>query len=65
MDFTDKPEEASFRTEVREFIDKEAPKSAKGLSGEEALVANWEKNQAWFKKLGEKGWIAPAWPKAQ
>ena len=63
MDFVDKPDEATFRTEVRAFIDKEAPKTARGLSGEQALVANWEKNQAWFKKLGEKGWIAPAWPK--
>ncbi len=63
MDFVDAPEEAAFRTEVRTFIDKEAPKAEKGVSGEEALVANWDKNQAWFKKLGEKGWIAPAWPK--
>jgi alkylation response protein AidB-like acyl-CoA dehydrogenase len=63
VDFVDAPDEAAFRKEVKTFIDKEAPKSAKGLSGEEALVANWDDNQAWFKKLGEKGWIAPAWPK--
>jgi alkylation response protein AidB-like acyl-CoA dehydrogenase len=62
MDFVDKPEEATFRKEVRSFIESQAPKAAKGLSGEEALVANWDDNQAWFKKLAAKGWIAPAWP---
>jgi alkylation response protein AidB-like acyl-CoA dehydrogenase len=62
MDFTDNTEEASFRKEVKTFIETQAPKPSKGMSGEEALVANWDENQAWFKKLGEKGWIAPAWP---
>jgi alkylation response protein AidB-like acyl-CoA dehydrogenase len=62
MDFVDNPEEATFRKEVKTFIETQAPKPAKGMSGEEALVANWDENQAWFKRLGEKGWIAPAWP---
>ncbi len=39
MDFLDAPDEAAFRTEVRSFIKKEAPQPAKGMSGEEALVA--------------------------
>ncbi len=63
MDFRDTPEEEGFRKEIREFIQKEAPKPPPGVSREEALVANWQANQAWFKKLGERGWIAPAWPK--
>jgi len=63
MDFTDTPEEAAFRSEVRAFIEREAPKPKPGQSGAEALMSNWERNQAWFKLLGEKGWIAPAWPK--
>jgi alkylation response protein AidB-like acyl-CoA dehydrogenase len=63
MDFNDTAEEAAFRTEVRAFIEKEAPKPKPGQSGAEALMGNWERNQAWFKLLGEKGWIAPAWPK--
>ncbi len=33
------------------------------MSREEALIQNWQANQEWFKKLGERGWIAPAWPK--
>jgi alkylation response protein AidB-like acyl-CoA dehydrogenase len=63
VNFEDTPEEAEFRKEVQEFIEKEAPKAARGAGGEEALISNWEANQKWFKKLGDKGWIAPAWPK--
>ena len=63
MDFKDTEEEAAFRREVRDYIVAEAPRREPGMSGEEALIAGWEKNQAWFKKLGGKGWIAPAWPK--
>ena len=63
MNFDDTPEEAAFRTEVRTFIQAEAPKPKAGESGQEALVSGWAQNQEWFKKLGRKGWIAPAWPK--
>ncbi len=63
MDFRDSTEEADFRKEVQAFITAEAPQVAKGASREEALVSNWERNQQWFKKLAERGWIAPAWPK--
>ncbi len=51
MDLRDSEEEATFRTEVRAFISSEAPKTQKGVSGEESLAANWEANQEWFKKL--------------
>ena len=63
MDFNDTPEEAAFRKEIRAFIQAEAPKPKKGESAQEALVSGWAANQEWFKKLGQKGWIAPAWPK--
>ena len=64
MNFADAPEEAAFRTEVRAFIQKEAPKPKKGADGnEESFMNRWQENQEWFKKLGQKGWIAPAWPK--
>ena len=63
MDFNDAPEEATFRKEVQKFIRAEAPQAARGVSGEEALTANWERNQEWFKKLAQRGWIAAAWPK--
>ena len=63
VDFNDTPEEAAFRTEVSAFIKAEAPKPKAGESGTEALMGNWQANQEWFRKLGKKGWIAPAWPK--
>ncbi len=63
MEFRDTPEEAAFRKDVQKFIKKEAPQVAAGLSREEALVANWDRNKVWFKKLADEGWIAPAWPK--
>ena len=46
-----------------DFILAEAPKPKPGESSQEAMVAGYAANQGWFKKLGEKGWIAPAWPK--
>ncbi|MFQ5382197.1 MAG: acyl-CoA dehydrogenase family protein [Dehalococcoidia bacterium] len=62
MDFHDSPEEAEFRTVVREFIDTEAPKRGEirqgpGMGGERS--AAWK---AWVKKLADRKWIAPAWP---
>jgi len=65
MDFRDTPEEAAFRQEVREFIAREAPK-LEG-SGDRDIISSYAQvfvqSQQWFKKLSEKGWIAPAWPK--
>jgi alkylation response protein AidB-like acyl-CoA dehydrogenase len=57
VDFSDTPEEAAFRKEVVAFIEAEAPLA--GLDFREA----WQRGQAWWKKLQDKGWIAPAWPK--
>jgi alkylation response protein AidB-like acyl-CoA dehydrogenase len=59
LDLRDSPEEAAFRKEVIEFIEKEAPKSEAGASFEEMAA----KGQRWFRQLASRGWIAPAWPK--
>ncbi len=65
MDFRDTPEEAAFRQEVREFIAREAPKQEG--SGDRDIISSYAQvfvqSQQWFKKLSERGWIAPAWPK--
>ena len=65
MDFRDTPEEAAFRQEVREFIAREAPKleHGAGIDVVSGYAQVFVQSQGWFKKLGEKGWIAPAWPK--
>ena len=52
MDLHDNEEEAAFRKEVSRFISAEAPKPDQG----------WGGAGDWFKKLADKGWIAPAWP---
>ncbi|MCJ7510166.1 MAG: acyl-CoA dehydrogenase family protein [Dehalococcoidia bacterium] len=65
MDFRDTPEETAFRQEVREFIAREAPKQEG--TGDRDIISSYAQvfvqSQQWFKKLSERGWIAPAWPK--
>ncbi len=55
MEFRDTPDEAAFRAEVHSFIETEAPKA----TGENPFAGNRE----FMKKLAERRWIAPAWPK--
>jgi citronellyl-CoA dehydrogenase len=67
MDFRDSSEEASFRTEVRSFIEHELPDELRQRGafadtfdlGEERSPAM----QRWWSGLSGRGWQAPAWPK--
>jgi alkylation response protein AidB-like acyl-CoA dehydrogenase len=68
MNFRDTPEEAAFRTEVREFIATEyksngeataSAAQAASTGGQQAMDAY--KN--WMRKLATRGWVAAAWPK--
>ncbi|HXF50344.1 MAG TPA: acyl-CoA dehydrogenase [Dehalococcoidia bacterium] len=63
MDFRDTPEEAAFRKEVCDFLDRELPDSLKNVDPREDPGALREGLREWRKKLAAKGWIAPAWPK--
>jgi alkylation response protein AidB-like acyl-CoA dehydrogenase len=73
MDFSDSPEEAAFRQDVREFISRELPPElARRETGGAAFdVAarwldhpeRWQAAIAWLNKLSDRGWIAPAWPR--
>src|SRR3990170_2547771 len=73
MDFRDSPKEAAFRQEVREFIKKELPAELDhrgtggamfgGGSGRFTRAEYWQALQGWLKKMADRGWIAPAWPK--
>ncbi len=69
MDFRDTSEEAAFRQEVREFLQKELPDRFKGIGmlegggGRGDLRSRFDEMREWRKKLAETGWIAPAWPK--
>jgi alkylation response protein AidB-like acyl-CoA dehydrogenase len=71
MDFRDQPEEATFRTEVREFLKNELPERFRGMSaggmmtgemGRGDVRSRFEELGEWRTKLAGKGWIAPAWP---
>ncbi len=62
MDFRFTPEEQAFRQEVREFLRQEVPPDWEGVFLEET-EKEWKQGRAFVKKLSEKGWVAPAWPK--
>jgi alkylation response protein AidB-like acyl-CoA dehydrogenase len=58
MDYRDTPEEAAFRKEIQDFIKTEGP-SARDSSDMFMMRGSKE----WMKKLADRKWIAPAWPK--
>jgi alkylation response protein AidB-like acyl-CoA dehydrogenase len=62
MDFRFTPEEQAFRQEVREFLHQEVPPDWEGVFLEET-EKEWKQGRAFVKKLSQKGWVAPAWPK--
>ncbi|MER3488123.1 MAG: hypothetical protein C4307_05090, partial [Chloroflexota bacterium] len=55
------PEER-LRQELRAFLKETLPPDWQGL-GSEISDDDWEFGQWFNKKLAERGWIAPAWPK--
>jgi alkylation response protein AidB-like acyl-CoA dehydrogenase len=61
MDFRFTAEEEAFRKEVGDFIEKECPKELRGKGMN--LMENIGSLVTWRKKVAEKGWVAPAWPK--
>jgi len=66
VDFRDTPEEAAFRSEVRSFIDRELPdefRASEPFSESFDLGVRSEGVRTWWRRLAERGWIAPAWPK--
>jgi alkylation response protein AidB-like acyl-CoA dehydrogenase len=71
MDFEDTAEEAAFRSEVRAWIQANAPKhledelrrasfGSNGVVSEDPIAAG----KAWQKKKAEAGWACLHWPKA-
>jgi len=69
MDFNDTAEEAAWRKEVRDFLNKEYPRDIGGGGGEgEGIFRSRSANQSptmqkWRSALSARGWVAPAWPK--
>jgi alkylation response protein AidB-like acyl-CoA dehydrogenase len=58
LDFT--AEEVAFRDEVRRFIDDAYPAHLRGIASREDMGK--DDFLAWHRILGQKGWVAPAWP---
>jgi alkylation response protein AidB-like acyl-CoA dehydrogenase len=60
MDFRDTPDQATFRTQVREFLKTQyqttEDEASEGGGGARRMAA-------WRQTLVKKGWVAPAWPK--
>ncbi len=65
MNFRDTPVEATFRTEVRAFIEAELPPSLLGQSDMRMSAPEDDRGpiREWTRKLASRGWITPAWPK--
>jgi alkylation response protein AidB-like acyl-CoA dehydrogenase len=77
MDWSDSPDQAAFRTAVREFIREELPARYRQTDevGSVDEVGGWQADRkaedpavretakAWADALARRGWIAPAWPK--
>ena len=77
MDWSDTPEQAAFRREVREFIERELPQRYRASqdAGGEEYSGGWQADRKsddgsrretaiqWADALAKRGWIAPAWPK--
>ena len=68
MDFSITPQQQLLKNEYREFFEQEAKNAPEGwLGGMGAPFetdANWAYQVSVGKKLGEKGWVSLAWPKA-
>ena len=62
MDFRFTPEEQAFRQELRGWLRENVPPNWEGVFLEEE-EEEWTLGRAFVKKLSEKGWVAPAWPK--
>ena len=67
MEFRFSTEEETFRGEVRGFLDRELPSGWDSrFEGSElpgpANDAQWEFSRQFTRKLGERKWLAMAWP---
>ncbi|MQA00827.1 MAG: hypothetical protein GEU80_16145 [Dehalococcoidia bacterium] len=75
MDWNDTPEQATFRQEVRSFIEGKLPPRYQRRPDGSASPYNWQSDRKkdepeaqqaaadWAAALKEKGWVAPQWPK--
>jgi alkylation response protein AidB-like acyl-CoA dehydrogenase len=68
MEFSDSPEETAFRADVRRFIADNLPAGWERSDDDNAMVEPADPERRafllrWRRALGERGWIAPHWPR--
>ncbi len=75
MDWADSPEQAAFRSDVRQFIKDRLPGRYRDMKDTGSENAGWQADRKssnpeatgaardWANALAERGWIAPHWPK--
>ena len=67
MDFADRPEDAAFRAEFRDWVEANLPAEIKVDDAADQRVAPdrdiLEKRIAWQKKMHAAGWVGISWPK--
>ncbi|QUD90527.1 acyl-CoA dehydrogenase family protein [Phenylobacterium montanum] len=65
MDLALSPGDLAFRDEVRAFLDEKFTPDLRAEAARQAGVfAEADLNSRWHRILHQRGWIAPAWPKA-
>ena len=65
MRFQDTPELATWRAQVRQFVDSNWRAQSKPGEEEDSMEGptDMRRTKVWLDKLAENGWIAAAWPK--
>ena len=63
MDLRFRPEEEAWRTEVRDFLDRELPPRYEFETDFEEDEDRWAFCRAFSKKVAQKGWLTLSWPK--
>ena len=66
VDFHDTPDETGFRGQVRDFLQAEYTPLREALDAERPEGSDkfvlTPTTRVWFRKLAQRGWIAPSWP---
>ncbi|MEE8345895.1 MAG: acyl-CoA dehydrogenase family protein [Dehalococcoidia bacterium] len=62
MEFRFSPEEETFRQELRAWLQETIPPDWEGVFLEED-DESWRFGRSFTKKLAQKGWMAPSWPR--
>jgi alkylation response protein AidB-like acyl-CoA dehydrogenase len=63
MDFDDSSEQAEFRTQVRAWLEANAPRRSDDVQIMRGQEGGYEQAKAWYKKVAEAGYACLTWPR--